>query len=330
MQNNFSGYRVVAFESRYAEEMRKSLEKQEASALVAPSMREVPLESTAEVENFAKRLLKNEVQILICMTGVGAKILLDTLMLKNPREKIIQAINRLTVVARGPKSVAVLEKFGIAITIKIPEPNTWREIIEELDYSRLGVELKGKTVAIQEYGVSNDELMSALKKRGANILRVPVYRWALPENREPLESAIREIAQEKIQFAMFTSANQVHHVIRVASEMGLEHSLRDALGKIVICSVGPTTTETLLQHGLQVDFEPTHPKMGHLIIESAKQARELYERRIHGVRPSIELKEKRPSNKEDYASCHESVFLKACRREKTEYTPVWLMRQAGR
>src|SRR6185436_7674401 len=27
---------------------------------------------------------------------------------------------------------------------------------------------------------------------------------------------------------------------------------------------------------------------------------------------------------------HNSAFLKACRREKTPYTPIWIMRQAGR
>jgi uroporphyrinogen decarboxylase len=31
-----------------------------------------------------------------------------------------------------------------------------------------------------------------------------------------------------------------------------------------------------------------------------------------------------------WAAAHESAFMKACRREKTEYTPIWLMRQAGR
>jgi uroporphyrinogen decarboxylase len=31
-----------------------------------------------------------------------------------------------------------------------------------------------------------------------------------------------------------------------------------------------------------------------------------------------------------WAAAHKSAFMKACRREKTDYTPIWLMRQAGR
>ncbi len=41
---------------------------------------------------------------------------------------------------------------------------------------------------------------------------------------------------------------------------------------MVIASIGPTTTETLEEFGLQPDITPTHPKMGFLVKETAEQA----------------------------------------------------------
>ena len=44
---------------------------------------------------------------------------------------------------------------------------------------------------------------------------------------------------------------------------------------MVIASVGPSTTETLLEHGLEPDLEPSHPKMGWLVNETAARARQI-------------------------------------------------------
>ena len=48
-----------------------------------------------------------------------------------------------------------------------------------------------------------------------------------------------------------------------------------ALGRMVVASVGPTTSETLREHDLPVDLEPSHPKMGFLVNETAQRAREI-------------------------------------------------------
>ena len=44
------------------------------------------------------------------------------------------------------------------------------------------IQLEGKRVAVQEYGVSNPDLIAGLEARGALVFPVPVYRWALPKN----------------------------------------------------------------------------------------------------------------------------------------------------
>jgi len=47
------------------------------------------------------------------------------------------------------------------------------------------------------------------------------------------------------------------------------------LRRVVIASIGPTTSEELRQRGLQVDLESSHPKMGFLAREAAERARDL-------------------------------------------------------
>ncbi len=56
----FAGLRVAAFESRMAEQMIQLIERHGGRPLVAPSMREVPLEENSDVLRFGERLLAGE------------------------------------------------------------------------------------------------------------------------------------------------------------------------------------------------------------------------------------------------------------------------------
>ena len=125
-------------------------------------------------------------------------------------------------------------------------------------------------MAVQEYGVSNPELIAGLEERGAQVTRVPVYQWALPEDTGPLRAAIQGIAEGAADVALFTTGVQVIHLFQVAAEMKLEDSVRRGLGRAVIASIGPTTSEELQRHGIAADLEPTHPKMGFLVKETAE------------------------------------------------------------
>jgi len=180
---------------------------------------------------------------------------------------------RAKVVIRGPKPVAPLRELGARIDLQAPEPNTWRELLGALD-ANLPVE--GLRVAVQEYGQPNPELIEGLEARGATVTRVPVYSWALPHDTGPLVRAIVEIAEGRIGAVVFTSAQQVVHLLQVAAKEGREADVRAALARsVIVASVGPTTTETLKANNLPVDIEPEHPKMGHLAVALAARWREI-------------------------------------------------------
>ncbi|OGW72503.1 MAG: uroporphyrinogen decarboxylase [Omnitrophica bacterium GWA2_52_12] len=328
-KTGFGGRRVAAFESRMAEAMTQGILKQGGTPLVAPTLQEIPLEQNPEIARFASRLFAGSIDIVIFMTGVGARYLFEALHVQHPREEIVQALSRTTVTARGPKPVRVLAEWGIPVTIKVPEPNTWEELLEALELSDKGVDIRGKTVAIQEYGVSNLRLVEALKKRGASVMQVPVYRWALPEDTGPMIHAIHEIIAGHVDFALFTNAVQIRHLLKLAAENGLEEPFREALRRVVIASVGPTASEALAENGLKADFEPVHPKMTPLIAETAAQAEALLEEKKTESQPVV-LREPRKVLADEAERRRESVFMKACRREAVPYTPIWLMRQAGR
>lgn len=327
-KKGFADAAVISFESRLMEPMAESIRRNSGRPVSAPSLREVPLEENLQAFAFAEKLLAGRIDMLICLTGVGTRTLLQALSTRFDLAKILEALGRITVVARGPKPIRVLKEYNIPITLTIPEPNTWRQILETLDESARGISLGSKTVAVQEYGISNAQLIEGLKERGANVLQVPVYRWDLPKDTGPLLAGVRQVIDGQVQVAVFTNAAQVHHLFRFVSGEGLEKPLREALRRVVIASVGPMTTEALLEAGLSADFEPTHQKMGVLVSELAEQAEQLVREKREGpARPSWRG---RPSPAGAGGSREESVFLRACRRQPVPFTPIWLMRQAGR
>jgi uroporphyrinogen-III synthase len=273
---NFQGRTVLTLESRRGQEMSRLIETYGGKPLHAPAMREVPLSSNLEALKFADALLEGKLDVVIFLTGVGARALSKVLESVRPTEKFFEALRKASVVARGPKPVAVLREWNVPIAIAAPEPNTWREVLRGIDDSKL--DLRGKHVAVQEYGVSNPELLEGLRERGARVTPVPIYQWDLPEDKAPLRAVVNSIITRGIDVALFTTGVQVTHLFQIAAQMGKKEALKVGLENVVKASIGPTTSQVLRNYGLAIDLEASHPKMGFLVKEAAEQSEALLQR----------------------------------------------------
>lgn len=267
--------RVLALESRRATELSTLITTFGGTPTVVPALRELPLESNVAALDFAAGLLLGDFDIVVFLTGVGARALVEVMDQAHPGGEILAALSATKVAVRGPKPAAVLRELKVPIWVTAPEPNTWRELLAAIESRRQEQPLQGARVAVQEYGVTNADLFVALRDRGAAVKQVPIYRWSLPDDLSGLRGAVAAIAGGGIDVLLLTSGVQLDHLWRVVKMMGCANEFRYGLSSTIIASIGPTTSAEIRRHGLVPDLEASHPKLGFLVREAAAGAVEL-------------------------------------------------------
>jgi uroporphyrinogen-III synthase len=275
----FNGLRVLALESRHAKEIAKLIASYGGSPTLAPAVREVSLESH-EALDFARNLIAGKFDLVIFLTGAGARALFTAVEGSYTRQEIAAALGRTAVIARGVKPVSALREIGVKPSFVAPEPNTWREVLRILDDEVAATHpLKGIQIAVQEYGVPSKELLAGLRERGACVTTVPVYQWALPEDIAPLLEAAKSIAACELDVVLLTSAIQITHLFEVAADLKMQDAVRHGLERMIIASIGPSTSERIRSLGLQPDMEASHPRMGFLVKEAAERSADLLQQK---------------------------------------------------
>ncbi len=275
---NFDGLRVLSLESRRSVEVAKLIRTYGGEPLTAPAMREIPLDSNQPIVEFTEALLRGAFDLVIFTTGVGVRTLVKTVSEHYDREEFLTALRSVKIAARGPKSSSALRELDIPITVVAPEPFTWRSLMSALE-AKLGSSLQGMDIAVQEYGTSNPELLTALAEKSVSITRLLVYQWALPEDVQPLREAVLALAHGHVDVVLFMNAGQVAHLFLMAERMGYTEALYEGFRSTVIGSIGPSTTEGLSLCGLTPNYEPTQSKMGFLIKEISQNASALLEQK---------------------------------------------------
>ena len=260
---------VLSFESRRQREMVDLIIRHGGRPTVVASMQETPLSDNREALAFVDSLRKSQVDTVVFLTGVGAKTLAESVAEECSITELVQLLGRCTVIVRGPKPAAVLKSWGVRIDGRAAEPNTWEELLPELE--RLDA-VQDRCVAVQEYGVPNALFYDAIAQRKGRVMPVPVYRWSLPEDTRPMEQGIRDTVAGVFDVLLFTSAHQLTNVLVVAERLGLQDAWRQSAASCLVGSVGPTATSALQSAGLRVDIEPAHPKMGPLVRETILEA----------------------------------------------------------
>ena len=280
--HGFSGLTVAAFESRMGEQMATLISRHGGIPLVAPSMQEIPLENNSEALAFGQRLLAGHIDMLILLTGVGTRTLFEVWKTQWTLDDIKQALTQTTLVVRGPKPLAALKEFGLQPQLTVPEPNTWEDILSTLDtYKPEGI--SGLTIGVQEYGTTNVEFMTALVSRSAEAIGVPVYRWALPDDVQPLQQVLQAILSQSVDVILFTSGAQATHIVDLLNRSHQLHAFRQALNRTMVASIGPITSQQLRALDFPVDVEPSHSKMGVLVKEASLKAQDILRHKRGGI-----------------------------------------------
>ncbi len=269
----FAGARVLSLESRHAADMTALIRKLGGKPVPAPSMREVPLSDQTHAIEFGEQLLRGNCDVLVLLTGVGFSALFGAMCTTYPEREIKAALSRILIACRGPKPVRVLKAMGLSPAVVAPEPNTSSELLAVMLEQ---MSLTGKRVFVQEYGRPTPELTEGLQQAGAVPIAVPIYAWQLPDDTGPLQAAADQLCRGEIDVALFTSAQQVVHLLDIAAQTGQREAVIQSFkSKVVVASIGPITSRALVEVGIDVDTEPAHPKMGQLVTHAASRWKEL-------------------------------------------------------
>ena len=185
---SFAGLNVLSLESRRAKEMESLIRREEGDAFVAPSVQERALDDHQGALEFVDRLAAGEFDLLICMTAAGLSFLRELAIADAPDGSVLnrlcEGIRKPFIVSRGPKPIPILRELGAKAHVVVPEPNTWKEVVDVV------ARRPERRILVQEYGRTNPEMTAALEALGATVTPCAIYRWDLPADLEPLLSLI--------------------------------------------------------------------------------------------------------------------------------------------
>jgi uroporphyrinogen-III synthase len=254
MKRPLDGARVATTENRYPEQLARLLEREGATVFSCPLLRETPVEHVGNARQFMELCETTRVDFIVFYTGVGIEFLFRAT--NKPA-----VIERSRIIARGPKAVNALKKFGVQKYVVADEPTT-EGILRTLDRE----DLQGKSVLVQLYGQDNSELRKGLEARGATMTGISLYHYEEASNPDAVSELVRRITHGEIDAITFTNGPQARFLLKSAASMGSgEELLKHFNNDIAVVSIGEVTSRALRELGIEPQVIPEDPKMGPMV-----------------------------------------------------------------
>lgn len=149
----------------------------------------------------------------------------------------------------GPATAARLTARGLHADL-MPEPHTAREFARRISNSRF--EISDRKVLLPRSRIGRDEIETALRKAGAQVQPVEVYRNVTPRLTWEIE-ALERIGADVVTFT--SSSTAVHFAALLKNRRLISPATRTMLGRCRFVSIGPSTSEAMRWAGLKVHAE---------------------------------------------------------------------------
>jgi uroporphyrinogen-III synthase len=251
------GFTVGITGHRRWEEQAEMLVRRGAQVVHAPVVRTMPLDDVDATIRATHEILASPVDIVVLTTGIGTRSWLGVAESAGVDGALRESCRQATVLARGPKARSAAIGGGLEVTWQAPE-ETSVEIRRRL--AETGV--AGKRVAVQLDGGGSD-LADRIRSLGADVVEIPVYRWQLPDDEQPVARLVEATVAGRVDAVTFTSSIAVDNLFALAAD---EDALARALGASArAIAVGPVTAAALRRHGVDRIVEPRRARLGAMV-----------------------------------------------------------------
>jgi uroporphyrinogen-III synthase len=255
--SSLAGMTVGVTAARKAEELGGLLERRGARPVYGPAVRIVPVEDDDRVVATTRGLLAAPPDITVATTGIGFRGWLAAAERWDLHAELVESLRRSEIVARGPKAAGAIRAAGLSEAWS-PATESSAEVLEHL----LERGVAGRRIAIQLHGDPLAEVVEALTEAGADVVGLPVYRWELPADLDPIDRLTDALLAGSLGAITFTSAPAVGGLLRRAAQRGLD--LVPALRRTMVVCVGPVTAEPLDALGV-ASVRPTRSRLGPMV-----------------------------------------------------------------
>ncbi|MDH6132665.1 uroporphyrinogen-III synthase [Kitasatospora sp. MAA4] len=255
-----TGFTVGVTAARRRDELVALLRRRGARVIEAPTLRILPLDDDGALRHATERCLAGPLDYVVATTGVGWRGWMSTAEGWGLGARLAVACREAVVLTRGPKATGAVRASGLDETYS-PRSEACDELLTWL----LARELKGRRIAVQEHGAPLDGFAAALRERGAEVIEVPVYRWAPPEDPDAVRRLVEQTVRREVHALTFTSAPAITAFLDTAAAGGLRTEVLAALRDDVmpVC-VGPVCARPLEEYGVQVVC-PERGRLGSLV-----------------------------------------------------------------
>ena len=238
------GKKVVVTRARpQASSLASRLQELGAEVVQLPAIRIEPTIETAEVEGMLERISEYG---LICLTSPnGADQLFAALESKGLDAR---ALSGARIAAIGPGTSAALMRHGIRADV-VPEDFVAEALVEALAET----DLTGVSVLVARAQEARDTLPEGLSRLGAEVDVVALYRTVAEDLDEDAIARARGA-----DFVTFTSSSTVKNLVSALPDRSVLEAAR-------IVSIGPITSQTAEDEGLEVHVEASRHDIDGLI-----------------------------------------------------------------
>lgn len=255
-----AGFTVGVTAARRREELTSLLTRRGATVIEAPAVKIVPLADDTALWHATQACLAAPLDYVVASTGIGFRSWLEAADGWGVRADLRERIGKARLFARGPKAVGAMRSVGLADMWSPPSESS-ADVLAKL----LAEPLDGRRVVVQEHGAPMPDFVSALRKAGAEVIEVEVYRWVRPDDVAPLRKLAQAIASASIDAVTFTSAPAVLTLLEVAADCGhLDAMLAGLRGPVSAACVGPICAGPLSDRGVTCVI-PERSRLGALV-----------------------------------------------------------------